>query len=129
MTKNQTLPVQTFGEFFRQKRVQAELTLRSFCERFGFDPAYISRIERNLLLPPEDKNKLQGLAKALKIKETSTDWVDFFDLAHIAKGKLPPDILEKQKSINYLPLFFRTARGEKLSKKKLKELIELINTA
>ena len=128
MIKSQTAPGQTFGEFFRQKRVQAELTLRSFCERFGFDPAYISRIERNLLLPPEDKDKLQGLAKALKIKEASTDWVDFFDLAHIAKGKLPPDILEKQKLINYLPLFFRTARGEKLSKKKLKELIELINT-
>lgn len=128
MIKSQLTASQTFGDFFRQKRVEAKLTLRSFCERFGFDPAYISRIERSLLLPPDDKNKLQGLARALRIKEASTDWVDFFDLAHIAKGKLPPDILDKQKSINYLPLFFRTARGEKLSKKKLKELIELINT-
>jgi len=128
MTRSQGVPAQTFGEFFRQKRIEANFTLRSFCNRFGFDPAYISRVERGLLTPPEDKIKIQGLAKALGLKEGSPDWVSFFDLAYIAKGKIPKDILEKPKSFQYLPLLFRTARGERLSKKKLRELVYLLNT-
>lgn len=127
MIKSQTVPSQTFGDFFRQKRVSLGFTLRSFCERYNFDPGNISRLERSILSPSVDQEKLKGYAMALKIPRDSEEWTTFFDLAHTAKGKLPPDILEKQKSINYLPLFFRTARGEKLSKKKLKELIELIN--
>lgn len=118
---------QTFGEFFRRKRISAEFTLRSFCERFGLDPAYISRIETDILTPPQDKDKLIALAKALGIKENSTEWVDFFDLAYIAKGKLPADILADKKSMKYLPLLFRTARGQRLSKRKLQELVNLIN--
>ena len=120
---------QSFGGFFRQKRIAAGFTLRSFCERFGLDPAYISRIETDILTPPQDKNKLSALAKALRINEGSIDWVNFFDLAYIAKGKLPEDILADKKSIKYLPLLFRTARGKRLSKKKLQELVDLINHA
>lgn len=126
MNKSQDIS-QTFGDFFRQKRIEAGFTLRSFCARFGFDPAYISRIERDLLSPPEDKDKVEGLAKALDIKEGSTDWVDFFDRAYLSKGKVPQDILDDSKSMKYLPLLFRTARGQRLSKKKLTELVELLN--
>lgn len=129
MNKSQALLTQNFGEFFRQKRINAGFTLRSFCERFGLDPAYISRIETDILTPPQDKDKLSALAKALGISEGSSSWIDFFDLAYIAKGKLPEDILKDKKSIKYLPLLFRTARGQRLSKKKLQELVELINNA
>lgn len=127
MNKCHTASNQNFGDFFREKRVESGLTLRSFCARFGFDPAYISRIERGLLTPPEDKDKLEGLAKALGLKEGSTNWVNFFDMAYLSKGKVPQDILEDGKSAKYLPLLFRTARGERLSKKKIKELVVLIN--
>lgn len=120
---------QTFGEFFRQKRIEAGFTLRSFCARFGFDPAYISRIERDLLLPPENKDKLEGLAEALGITKASTDWVNFFDKAYLSKGRVPKDILEDKKAMQYLPLLFRTARGNRLSKKKLQEIINRINDA
>ena len=129
MNKKQEEKVLTFGEFFRQKRIEADFTLRSFCERFGFDPAYISRIETEILTPPQDKDKLSALARALGLKENSTDWVSFFDLAYIAKGKVPEDILTNKKSIRYLPLFFRTARGKRLTKNKLQELVNLINNA
>lgn len=127
MKISQDINIQNFGDFFREKRVEAGFTLRSFCSRFGFDPAYISRIERGLLTPPEDKEKLEGLAKALGIKEGSTDWVNFFDQAYISKGKVPLDILEDKRSANFLPLLFRTARGQRLSKKKVEELVHLIN--
>ncbi|OGH25919.1 MAG: hypothetical protein A3C27_02670 [Candidatus Levybacteria bacterium RIFCSPHIGHO2_02_FULL_39_36] len=126
MKKNQDA-IKSFGEFFRQKRVETGLTLRSFCERFGFDPAYISRIETDLLSPPRDKDKLSALAKALGIKKQSTDWVNFFDLAYISKGRVPEDILKDKRSMKYLPLLFRTARGQRLSKKKFQELVDLIN--
>jgi transcriptional regulator with XRE-family HTH domain len=129
MTKSQAASIQTFGEFFRQKRVSLGFTLRSFCERYSYDPGNISRLERNILSPSIDKQKLEGYAAALKIPRDSEEWTTFFDLAYVAKGKVPRDIMEKSKSIKYLPLLFRTARGQKLSKKKLKELVDLINSA
>ncbi len=126
MPKSQASSAQTFGEFFRQKRISLGFTLRSFCERFGYDPAYISRLERGLLPPPEDKDRLQAIAKALNIKEGSSEWVTFFDTAFISKGKIPSDILSQPEAINHLPLLFRTARGKKLSKKELKSLIKIL---
>ena len=126
MKKNQE-PIQTFGEFFRQKRIETGLTLRSFCERFGFDPAYVSRMETDTLTPPQDKDKLSALAKALGLKKESIDWVNFFDLAYISKGRVPEDIMRDKRSVEFLPLLFRTARGQRLSKKKLQELVDLMN--
>ncbi len=119
----------TFGTLFRNKRVSLGFTLRSFCEKFNYDPGNISRLERNILSPSIDKRKLKGYALALKIPKDSEEWVNFFDLAHAAKGKLPEDILKDKRSVKYLPLLFRTARGKKLSTKKLEELVNLINEA
>jgi len=116
----------TFGEFFRQKRISLGFTLRSFCERYGYDPGNISRLERGILPPTEDQDKLQALAKALGLKEESSEWVTFFDLAYISKGKIPSDILSKPRATEHLPLLFRTARGKKLSKKKLQALIKIL---
>jgi len=127
MQKKQEASALTFGEFFRQKRIALGFTLRSFCERYGYDPAYISRIEREILAPPEDKEKIQAFAKALGIREGKPDWVTFFDLAYIAKGKIPADITAKNESLKRLPLLFRTMRGEKLSLRKLQQLIRLLN--
>jgi len=127
MNKSQAPFNQTFGEFFRQKRISLGLTLRTFCERFGYDPAYISRIERDLLSSPEDKEKIEAFAKALGIKEGTTDWVTFFDLAYISKGKIPSDIVTKKEVAEHLPLLFRTIRGKRLSRKKIEELVRLLN--
>lgn len=126
MAKLQEPVKETFARFFREKRIAKGFTLRSFSERFDYDPAYISRIERGLLPPPEDKDKLRGLARALGIKGDSEEGVTFFDLAHLAKGKIPGDILSKPKASERLPLLFRTARGQKLSRNKLQRLIKLL---
>ena len=127
MTKIQDSSVQTFGEFFRQKRISLGFTLRSFCERYNFDPGNISRLERDILSPSIDKEKLAGYAAALKIPRDTEEWTMFFDLAHAAKGRVPEDILSSKKAPRFLPLLFRTARGQRLSKKKLQELVNLIN--
>jgi len=127
MTKSQAPTAQTFGEFFRSKRIGLGLTLRTFCEKYNFDPGNISKLERGILSPTIDKEKLEGYALALKISKDSSDWVTFFDLAYIAKGALPPDIKNNQRTVSLLPAFYRTARGEKLTKEKIKKLIELLN--
>lgn len=118
----------TFGEFFRQRRIALGFTLRSFCKTYQLDPGNVSRLERNIISPSVDEEKLSAYATALKIPRESPEWVTFFDLANTAKGRIPKDILNQKETMEYLPLVFRTARGKKLTKKKLQELIKLINS-
>lgn len=127
MVKSQSSPAQNFGEFFRSKRIALGLTLRAFCERYGYDPGNISRLERNILPPTLDDEKLAGYAIALQIKRGSEDGVLLYDLAHTAKGQLPSDLKDNQEISNLLPAFFRTMRNKKLDKNKLKKLVELLN--
>lgn len=127
MKKSQVTNIQSFGEFFRQKRISLGFTLRSFCERYDYDPGNISRLERDILSPSIDQQKLEGYAAALKIPRDSEEWTMFFDLAHTAKGKIPEDIRSDPKVLSILPAFYRTARGEKLDKKKIDQLIKLLN--
>jgi transcriptional regulator with XRE-family HTH domain len=127
MTKSQVPAALTFGDFFRARRIGLGLTLRTFSERFGYDPGNISRLERNILSPSLNDEKLAGYAIALQIKKDSEEWVLFHDLAHTAKGSLPKDILKNPQILSVLPAFYRTARGEKLDKNKIKALIRLLN--
>lgn len=129
MIKSQDATIQTFGDLFRQKRIALGFTLRSFCERYGYDPGNISRLERNILSPSIDRQKLEGYATALKIPRDSEQWTTFFDLAHVAKGKIPDDIIKSPHILTILPAFYRTARGEKLDRKKVNQLIKLLNNA
>jgi len=124
---NNQITATTFGNFFRQRRISLGLTLRTFSNKFAYDPGNISRLERNIFSPSLDNDKLKGLAKALQIEESSLDWVTFFDLAHTSKGRIPNDIVSNVNTSQYLPLLFRTVRGKKLSRKKLQEVIKLIN--
>lgn len=127
MDKGQDLNTMSFGEFFHFKRIALALSLRDFCERYGYDPGNISRLERNILPPTLDDEKLAGYALALKIKRDSEDWVFFYDLAHAAKGQLPADLKNKDKITQLLPAFFRTMRNKKLDKDKLEKLVKLLN--
>ena len=115
---------QNFGDFFRSKRISLGLTLRIFCERFGYDPGNISRLERNILPPTLDDEKLSGYAVALQIKRDSQEWVLFHDLAYTAKNSIPKDL--RSDNQNFLPAFFRTVRNKKMDKQKLQELIKFL---
>lgn len=126
MKKSQVLKSTTFGGFFRAKRISLGFTLREFCRRYNYDPGNISKLERNILSPSIDKKKLEGYAYALKIPRESAEWVLFFDLAHAAKGTLPPDIKDDSRIISQLPAFYRTMRGRKLNKGKIQKLIDLL---
>ena len=120
------MAAKTFGDFFKEQRIKRRLTLRQFCQQFGFDPGNISKLERGLLSPPHLKEKLQEYASALGLKKESKEWYEFFDLASAHRGKIPEEIMKDKELVAKLPMFFRTLRGEKVSEKKLNELIEKI---
>lgn len=123
----QTVP--TFGAFFRMKRIQLGLTLRTFCEKHSFDPGNISKLERNILSPSISDEKLRKFAKSLDIKEGTADWTTFFDLANLAKGTVPLDIRNDKRLSSALPAFYRSMRGEKLTKEQIEQLLEILNQA
>lgn len=113
-----------FGEFFKRKRLELRKTLRQFCLQNNFDPGNISKIERGLLAPPASIKKLSQYAVSLKIKKGSDDWYEFFDLAHISRGRIPEEILSNKELVSKLPLVFRTLKGQKLPEKQLHKLAE-----
>jgi transcriptional regulator with XRE-family HTH domain len=122
------MPKSAFGNYLREKRLENKYTLRGFCDRYGFDTAYVSRLENNKIKPPS-KNKLSAIASALSIQENSKEWTMFFDLAHLAKNEYPPDITKNAKqAVSLLPAFLRTEDGKRVSKKKVEELIKFLET-
>lgn len=116
----------TFGEFFKQKRIGLKKTLRQFCFDHKLDPGNISKLERGLLSPPQGSDKLEEYAGYLHIKKGSDDWYKFFDLARIEAGRIPEELLKDDAVVASLPILFRTLRGQKISEKKLDELMQLI---
>ena len=115
-----------FGEFFKAKRQALELTLREFCLKHQLDPGNLSRLERGLLPPPQDRARLEEYAGYLKLKPGSDDWYQFFDLAAAAKGRLPEELLADEALVAKLPLLFRTLRGKRLTNKQLDDLFKKV---
>jgi transcriptional regulator with XRE-family HTH domain len=114
----------TFGEFVRELRLKAGLTLRQFCQYTGFDPSNWSKTERGLLPPPKSGTVLKEIARALNLNDESEDYKTLFDLAAI--GQIPANLVQNPHVMEKLPVFFRTIRGEKPTKKELEELIKLL---
>lgn len=115
-----------FGDYLREKRLEKNFTLRAFCERFGFDTAYVSRLETNKLRPPTS-DKLAAIAEALGLQKNSKEWIKFFDLAHQARNELPEDVKENAPEIiTMLPAFLRTPDGKRVSKEKIEKLIRFL---
>jgi transcriptional regulator with XRE-family HTH domain len=115
-----------FGEYVKIKRVEKKLTLREFCRRLDEDASNWSKIERGIMGPPQDKEKLKRIAAVLKITEGSREWEKYIDLAAIGAGIIPEYIMSDKEVLNALPVFFRTIGSVKPTKEELDELIETI---
>jgi transcriptional regulator with XRE-family HTH domain len=118
-----------FGTFIKELRARQRLGLREFCLEHGHDPSNWSKIEREVLPPPSDEAILRQWAKELGLKSGSDDWLKFFDYAAVDAGRIPNHILEDEKLVTQLPVFFRTLSGQKPSREDLKKLVELIRSA
>ncbi len=57
--------VESLGDYLKEQRVTAQLTLRQLADQAGVSNPYLSQIERGLRRPSADV--LQALAKALRI--------------------------------------------------------------
>lgn len=119
----------TFAEFFKEKRMTLGLTLRQFCQKNGFDPGNISKLERGVFAAPQTEEKLEEYAKALKLKKGSDEWIGFFDLAAVSNRDLGMMKLKNESIIEKLPILFRTLDNKELTAEKLDQIIELIKQA
>ena len=111
-----------FGELFKKRRMDLGQTLREFCRKHGLDPGNISRMERGLVPPPTSRQKLDGYARMLTIKEGGDEWNTFIDLAVACAGRIPADILADEELVRRLPAVFRTVRGEQVTDEQLDDL-------
>jgi transcriptional regulator with XRE-family HTH domain len=115
-----------FGEFIKERRINNGISLREFCKMIEVDASNWSKIERGLLGPPQDEEKLEKIAEVLKIKVGSAPWEEMKDLASIDAGIIPDDIRSDERVLKSLPMFFRTLRGDKPSAEELDKLIEMV---
>ena len=115
-----------YGEFVKEIRMKKEISLREFCKQAEMDASNWSKIERGLLAPPQDEDKLKNIARALGIKIGSETWKEMRDLANIDAGIIPDDIRSDADILKALPMFFRTMRSDKPTAEELDKLIDMI---
>jgi transcriptional regulator with XRE-family HTH domain len=118
------MTTKTFGEFFKDRRIERGLTLRAFCAQARLDAGNLSKLERGILPPPEAREKLEEYAKHLQLHEGTAEWFEFFDLAAAEKGRLPADLADDKEIVERLPLLFRTLRGERVTDEKMDRLVK-----
>lgn len=119
-------PHENFAAFFQALRKQHRITLRAFCEAAAADPGNISRLERRMIPPPQDREILSRYAKALNLTEGGDEWYLFFDLAAADRGIIPQDIMDDAELVKELPAFFRTLRGQKPTEQEMRKVIEKV---
>jgi hypothetical protein len=90
------------------------------------DASNWSKVDRGVLSPPQDEEKLRNIGQALGIRFGSKEWKEMKDLANIDAGIIPADILSDRQVLGSLPMFFRTIRSEKPTPEELDKLINII---
>jgi transcriptional regulator with XRE-family HTH domain len=115
-----------FSDLVKSLRRATGMTLRAFCVEHDFDPGNWSRLERGQTLPPNDEEKLAQYAIALGLSKHCPAWVDFFDRAAAAQGRLPKDLRDDANLTAKLPLLFRTLRGTPVPPDRLEKLADKI---
>jgi transcriptional regulator with XRE-family HTH domain len=115
-----------FGEFLKELRMRAGLSLREFCLKNGLDPGNYSRVERGMFRPPQDRTIVEKYATALGLERGSDEWLQLFDLAAAERGQVPEDIMSDEELVDKLPVLFRTMRATQVSPENLDEFIEKI---
>lgn len=94
----------TFGEFCKQLRLKAGMSLTDLQIKYNLHPSLISRIENNKR-PPFRNEKLKRHAFCLGLQEGSADYINFMKLANSiprpSLGSPPGCTKEKWDRINY----------------------------
>ncbi|MDO8786347.1 MAG: helix-turn-helix domain-containing protein [Syntrophales bacterium] len=115
-----------FSEFVKERRINKGISLREFCKLIEVDASNWSKIERGLLAPPQDEEKLKRIGQLLDIEVGSQTWKEMKDIANIDAGIIPKDIRSDERALKLLPMFFRTLRSDKPTSEELDRLIDII---
>lgn len=114
----------TFGDFVRERRMNAGVNLRALAKELDIVPAYMSDIEKNHRYPP-DKKKIYKIAEVLKLSEEEKN--QMFDLAGEARvGTIAPDISDYVTSQNAARVALRKARDLNLGEKEWVQILKNI---
>jgi hypothetical protein len=100
--------------------------LREFCLEHGHDPSNWSKLEREVLPPPQDERTLRTWARQLGLKPASDDWLKFFQCAAVGAGRIPGHILKDKELAAQLSAFFRALSGGKTSRPDTEKLLAII---
>ena len=113
----------TFGQFLKKKRLALDLSLREFARQVGVQPSNYCNVEAGVL-PPPPAETLEKLARALGLKQGTSDYETFHDLAAEGRDEIPADIERIVKENELIPAMLRTVEYEQLSKEQLRGIIE-----
>jgi transcriptional regulator with XRE-family HTH domain len=116
----------TFGEYIKELRAARRLTLRAFSAAAGVDPANYSKLERGLLAPPDDPERLRKFELILGLPEGGAECRELRRLAALGRGELPPAVLADRELVGKLPALFRTLEGDPVDDQVLEELVETL---
>lgn len=96
-----------FGEFIKDKRLQAHITLRSFAESLGVSAPYVTDVEKDRK-NPFNNDLLEKAASILHLDDEEK--VEMYDLAGEKRNEIAPDIPDYIMQRDYVSAALRTAR-------------------
>ena len=114
-----------FGQFLRSQRLKMGHSLRGLAKEIEMKPSNLSFIESGKANPPRSEKILLRIADALHFKKGSGEWAELFDLSTKESG-VPADISADDNMRECLPIMLRTIADARLTKKELKELIDIV---
>ena len=80
MKKEEEEKEESFGSYIKSLRLKKNMSLREYCQKTGSDPGNHSKLERSLIFPPRNPEKLIDLARSLGVK-SKKEWLYFFKKA------------------------------------------------
>lgn len=113
-----------FGAYIKELRLKKGFSLREFARRIKEDPSNWSKIERGVLPPPKDREKIRTIANILEISEGSVKWNRLEDFAAVDTAAIPKYITEDKEILELLPAFFRTISSIRPTRENIEELIQ-----
>ena len=119
-----------FGSFVREKRLAKGLGLREFCAAVPIDCSYWSKVERELVSPPQTDEMFRKVVDALGLVPNSKDWNELKQRAVMGAGRLPESVMNDKELLECLPIVFRpNGAGRVLSRKELVNLADKIRNS
>lgn len=96
-----------FGEFIKDKRLKAHLTLRAFADKLEISAPYVTDVEKDRR-NPFNNELLEKVATVLHL--TDEERTEMYDLAGEKRNEIAPDIPDYIMQRGYVSAALRTAR-------------------